>query len=72
MAPYNDSFYDTYGRYNHAIKFRMKGSMRSGITLTDALSGMRLSGSEYLKRYEINPDSRGRIYLKVRVRNGFT
>lgn len=51
------------------IKFRHRGSMRSGISLVDAMSHTRLSNNEAYKWHDLNPDSRGRILLKIRVRN---
>jgi hypothetical protein len=50
------------------IKFRAKGSTRSGVTLDEAAGGVKLSGGDYVKWNEINADARGRIHLRIKVR----
>jgi len=53
------------------IKFRVKGALRSGITLTDAVAGTKLSGGDYVKWHQIKADARGRIFLRIRW-NGYS
>jgi hypothetical protein len=49
------------------VKFRLKGSSRSGITVNEALHRDRLSQSQGYLMHDISPDMTGRITLKVRV-----
>jgi hypothetical protein len=50
------------------IKFRLKGSTHSGISVNEALERMRLSqGSAYLM-HDVSMDMSGKISLKIRVR----
>jgi hypothetical protein len=50
------------------IKFRLKGSQQSGISVNEALERVRLSqGTGYLM-HDISMDMSGKISLKVRVR----
>lgn len=72
MGHPSSGYYDGYRSHNSPlIKFRAKGAFRSGISLSDAVAGARLSGGDYLKWNEMTPDSRGRVYLKVRVSSLF-
>ncbi|KAJ3478123.1 hypothetical protein NLI96_g9984 [Meripilus lineatus] len=48
------------------IKFKRKGGMRSGITLGEAMSSVRLSGNDSYSFYDLNVDHRGRILLQIR------
>lgn len=48
------------------IKFRRKGGFRSGISLGEAMSSVRLSGNDSYTFHDLNVDSRGRIILKIR------
>jgi len=57
---------DGYGGRAPHIKFRVKGSFRSGLTLSEAVAGVRVSNEEYLDAYTLQPDGRGRMFLKVR------
>ena len=49
------------------IKFRAKGVTRSGVTLDEAVGGVKLSGGDYVRWNEINADARGRIHLRIKV-----
>jgi len=50
------------------LKFRRKGSFTSGIGLDEAQQRIRLSGNDAYTFHDIHADSRGRIYLRVKVR----
>jgi hypothetical protein len=50
------------------LKFKRKGSFTSGIGLDEAQQRIRLSGNDAYTFHDIHADSRGRIYLKVKVR----
>lgn len=51
-----------------AIKFRLKGSTHSGISVNEALERVRLSqGNAYLM-HDVSMDMSGKISLKIRVR----
>lgn len=51
-----------------AIKFRLKGSTHSGISVSEALDRVRLSqGNAYLM-HDVCKDMSGKISLKIRVR----
>ena len=50
------------------LKFRRKGSFASGIGLDEAQQRIRLSGNDAYSFHDIHADSRGRIYLRVKVR----
>jgi len=51
-----------------AIKFRIKGSTHSGISMSEALDRVRLSqGNAYLM-HDVSMDMSGKISLKIRVR----
>jgi hypothetical protein len=53
---------------NTSIKFRLKGSAHSGISVGEALDRVRLSqGSAYLM-HDVSRDMSGKISLKIRVR----
>ena len=59
---------DTFRRMsNTLIKFRRKGGFRSGISLGEAMSSVRLSGNDAYSFQDLNVDSRGRVILKIRV-----
>ncbi|KAI0260955.1 hypothetical protein BC834DRAFT_830941 [Gloeopeniophorella convolvens] len=49
-----------------AIKFRLKGGYRQGVTLSEATDSARLSRSTAYSMHDLAPDMRGRITLKVR------
>ncbi|KAI0688543.1 hypothetical protein BC835DRAFT_303718 [Cytidiella melzeri] len=58
---------DSYRRLSSTvIKFRRKGGFRSGVTLGEAMSSVRLSGNDSYTFHDLNVDSRGRIILKIR------
>ncbi|TFK73017.1 hypothetical protein BDN72DRAFT_256885 [Pluteus cervinus] len=58
---------DPYYRPNGThIKFKRKGAFTAGITLPEAQSRVRLSGNEAYSVYELHPDNRGSILLRVR------
>ena len=60
--------YDNYRAMSGAlIKFRRKGGFRSGVSLGEAMSSVRLSGNDSYTFHDLNVDSRGRIILKIRV-----
>lgn len=50
------------------IKFKRKGGFRSGISLGEAMSNVRLSANDAYTYHDLNVDPRGRIILKIRVR----
>ncbi|KAI0080694.1 hypothetical protein K474DRAFT_156081 [Panus rudis PR-1116 ss-1] len=57
---------DSFGRrYSTLIKFKRKGGFRSGITLGEAMSNVRLSGNDQYSYHDFRVD-RGRIYLKIK------
>lgn len=47
------------------IKFRARNSIRNGVSLQDAINGVKLGGNEYLRWYQIKADARGRIYVRI-------
>ncbi|KAF8665719.1 hypothetical protein AX16_000169 [Volvariella volvacea WC 439] len=49
------------------IKFKRKGAFSAGISLAEAQSHIRLSGNDHYTIYDLHPDTRGRILLRVRV-----
>ena len=57
--------------YRHAggvpIKFRIKNSSRSGVSVHEIMSNMRLSGSHDYTFRDMKVDHRGRLMLKIRV-----
>ena len=50
------------------VKFKRKGSFRSGITLGEAQSNIMLSGQDSYTLEHLNVDHRGKIFVNVRVR----
>ncbi|KAI0052205.1 hypothetical protein FA95DRAFT_1483941 [Auriscalpium vulgare] len=48
------------------VKFRVKGSHRNGISLSEAVGNVRLSSSNAYTFRDLNTDSRGRVRLIVR------
>ncbi len=59
---------DSHRRWSSTlIKFKRKGGLRSGISLGEAMSNVRLSGNDSYSFYDLNVDHRGRILLKIRV-----
>ncbi|ETW84513.1 hypothetical protein HETIRDRAFT_312477 [Heterobasidion irregulare TC 32-1] len=60
--------------YRHAggvpIKFRIKNSSRSGVSVHEIMSNMRLSGSHDYTFRDMKVDHRGRLMLKIRW-NGY-
>ncbi|KAH9947307.1 hypothetical protein B0H21DRAFT_692369 [Amylocystis lapponica] len=58
---------DSYRRLSSVvIKFKHKGGFRSGITLGEAMSNVRLSGNDSYTYHDLNADHRGKIILKLR------
>lgn len=53
------------------IKFKRKGGFRSGISLGEAMSNVRLSANDAYTYHDLNVDPRGRIILKIRW-SGYT
>lgn len=49
------------------LKFKRKGGFRTGITLGEAMSNVRLSGNDSYYFSDLNVDHRGRMILKIRV-----
>ena len=66
-GPSRTSFYQSTPYRTPVVKFRAKASFRSGITLAEAVNGVKLSGGDYLRWHEINADARGKIFLRVKV-----
>lgn len=66
LGMHDSTFFDR-GRAGNIVKFRAKGAFRGGITLSDAVAGIKLSGGDYLRWHELNADARGKIFLKIRV-----
>jgi len=48
------------------IKLKPKGAYRSGLTIGDAQSNVRLSGNDAYTFRDLNADMRGRIAMKIR------
>jgi len=58
---------DTFRRLSSiTIKLKRKGAFRSGITIGDAQSNVRLSGADSYTFRDFNADIRGRISLKIK------
>lgn len=54
--------------YARRIKFRVRNSWRAGISLAEALGGVRLSDSHQYTFHDLSVDGAGRMLLRVRVR----
>jgi len=66
-GPSRASYYPSVATHRSTVvKFRAKASFRSGISLAEAVSGVKLSGGDYLRWHEINADARGKIFLRVK------
>lgn len=65
--PRLDSYHRRYS--STIIKFKRKGGFRSGITLGEAMSNVRLSGNDSYSYHDLGVDHRGKIILKIRVSN---
>ncbi|THH20286.1 hypothetical protein EW146_g1041 [Bondarzewia mesenterica] len=52
------------------VKFKVKNSYRSGVSLSEAMGNVRLSSSHEYTFHDLKTDHRGRLMLKVRW-NGF-
>ncbi|KAF8631212.1 hypothetical protein AX15_002543 [Amanita polypyramis BW_CC] len=51
---------------HHQIRFKRKGALNAGITLTEAQSHIRLSNNDHYTLYDLNADNRATILLTVR------
>jgi hypothetical protein len=66
-----DPYYGHSGRHpsgHTAIKFRLKGSTHSGITVKEALDRVRLSQANAYLMHDVSVDMSNNISLKIRVR----
>jgi hypothetical protein len=66
---------DAYAHYRHggrpgslSIKFKRKGAFVAGIGLDEAQSHVRLSNNDAYSIHDLHADPRGRILLKIKVR----
>jgi len=50
------------------LKFKPKGTHRSGVSLTEALDNIRISGDKTYSSRSLNADSRGNLYMRIVVR----
>ena len=62
-TPFLDSF-----RRLMTLKFKPKGTHRSGVSLTEALDNIRISGDKTYSARSLNADSRGNLYMRIIVR----
>ena len=63
--PHYDNYHRRYG--SQIIKFKRKGGFRSGVTLGEAMSNVRLSSNDSYSYHDLGVDHRGKIILKIRV-----
>jgi hypothetical protein len=49
------------------VKFKRKGALRTGITLGEAHSDIRLSSNDVYTFRDVHADHRGRISIRIRV-----
>lgn len=49
------------------LKFKPKGTHRSGVSLTEALDNVRISGDKTYSPRSLNADSRGNLYMRITV-----
>ena len=61
-TPFLDSF-----RRLMTLKFKPKGTHRSGVSLTEALDNIRISGDKTYSPRSLNADSRGNLYMRIIV-----
>ena len=61
-TPFLDSF-----RRLMTLKFKPKGIGRSGVSLTEALDNIRISGDKTYSPRSLNADSRGNLYMRIVV-----
>jgi len=47
------------------LKFKPKGGYHSGVTLTEAMDNIRISGDKTYTHRDLNTDSRGNLYMKI-------
>jgi len=59
-TPFLDSF-----RRLMTLKFKPKGTHRSGVSLTEALDNVRISGDKTYSPRSLNADSRGNLYMRI-------
>jgi hypothetical protein len=57
-------FLDSFRRLMN-LKFKPKGTHRSGVTLTEALDNIRISGDKTYSPRSLNADSRGNLYMRI-------
>ena len=50
------------------LKFKPKGTHRSGVSLTEALDNIRISSDKTYSARSLNADSRGNLYMRIIVR----
>ena len=50
------------------LKFKPKGTHRSGVSLNEALDNIRISGDKTYSSRALNADSRGNLYMRIVVR----
>ena len=62
-TPFLDSF-----RRLMTLKFKPKGTHRSGVSLNEALDNIRISGDKTYSPRSLNADSRGNLYMRIIVR----
>ena len=62
-TPFLDSF-----RRLMTLKFKPKGTHRSGVSLTEALDNVRISGDKTYSPRALNADSRGNLYMRIVAR----
>jgi len=59
-TPFLDSF-----RRLMTLKFKPKGTHRSGVSLNEALDNIRISGDKTYSPRALNADSRGNLYMRI-------
>ena len=50
------------------LKFKPEGTHRSGVSLTEALDNIHISGDKNYSQRTLNANSRGNLYMKIVVR----
>jgi len=59
-TPFLDSF-----RRLMTLRFKPKGTHRSGVSLNEALDNIRISGDKTYSPRSLNADSRGNLYMRI-------
>jgi len=62
-----NSFLDSFRRLM-TLKFKPKGTHRSGVSLTEALDSIRISGDKTYSPRTLNADIRGNLFMRIVVR----